>query len=335
MTPGQDQAMKRRKSAPADAVELRRRAEKRLKTRDQGPKAGVDPRYLLQELQVHQIEQEMQNEELRRAQQELEASRAKYFDLYDLAPVGYVLLSEQDLILEINLTAAKLLGVERSRLVRQPMTRFIVRGDQDIYCLHHKRLFETGAPQACELRMVRPDGAPFWVCMNAEVARDHASGPPLSRVALSDITERRQAEAALRESEARYRLLAEATQDMIYVIDRDDRIEFVNGAAARALGQPPQDVIGKARASFFPPEIAEQQRRSLQKVFATGEPFFAERHIVFPHGERWINAQLVPFRREGGKVAAVMGVSRDLTERKRAEQADLVHYAIKAGLAKL
>ena len=116
---------------------------------------------LLHELQVHQIELEMQNEELRRAQGELEASRARYFDLYDLAPVGYFTLSEQGLILEANLTAAAMLGVGRGDLVKQPFTRFILPEDQDIYYRHRKQLFETGSPQVCDLRMLRADAAPI------------------------------------------------------------------------------------------------------------------------------------------------------------------------------
>jgi PAS domain-containing protein len=106
---------------------------------------------LLHELQVHQIELEMQNDELRRAQQELEASRVKYFDLYDLAPVGYFTVSEEGLILEANLRGADLLGVGRNRLTKQPLTRYIVPEDQDVYYLHRKRLLETGVRQVCEL----------------------------------------------------------------------------------------------------------------------------------------------------------------------------------------
>ena len=125
-----------------------------------------ETRRTLHELRVHQIELEMQNEELRRAQAELDAARARYFDLYDLAPVGYATVSEKGLILETNLTAATLLGVARDALVRQPFSRFILKEDQDLYSLHRKKLFEThsassgqaGEPQACELRMVKKDG---------------------------------------------------------------------------------------------------------------------------------------------------------------------------------
>jgi PAS domain-containing protein len=90
---------------------------------------------LLHELLVDQIELELQGEELRRVQEALEISRARYFDLYDLAPVGYVTLSEQGMIREANLTAATLWGVPRSALVKQPLTRFILPKDQDIYYL--------------------------------------------------------------------------------------------------------------------------------------------------------------------------------------------------------
>src|SRR6185369_15698261 len=117
-------------------------------------------RRALHELRVHQIELEMQNEELRRTQEELEGSRARYFDLYDLAPVGYFTLSEQGLILEANLAAARLLGVERGALVKQPLSRFVLPEDQDIYYLHRKALLEKGNPQSWELRMLKKDAAP-------------------------------------------------------------------------------------------------------------------------------------------------------------------------------
>ncbi len=162
---------------------------------------------------VHQIELEMQNEELRRTQEELEASRARYFDLYDLAPVGYFTLSEQGLILEANLTAAKLLGVARGALVKQPLSRFILPEDQDIYYRHRKQLFETGAPQAWELRLVRKDAAPFWARVEATTAQD-ADGAAVCRAVVSDITERKRAERGAQDHQRR-------TSEFAYALTHD------------------------------------------------------------------------------------------------------------------
>jgi PAS domain S-box-containing protein len=114
-----------------------------------------ETRRTLHELRIHQVELEMQNEELRRAQAELDAARARYFDLYDLAPVGYCALSERGQILEANLTAATLLGVVRGKLVKQRISRFILNADEDIFYLLSKQLFESGEPQSGELRMVK------------------------------------------------------------------------------------------------------------------------------------------------------------------------------------
>ena len=146
---------------------LRQRAEEQAQgmgVEDVGMLSPEAAQQLVHELRVQQIELEMQNEELRRMQEVLEASRARYFDLYDLAPVGYFTLSEQGLILEANLTATTMLGVPRGALVKQPLTRSIVPEDEDIYYLHHRRLLETGRPQVCELRMARQYSrvSQFW-----------------------------------------------------------------------------------------------------------------------------------------------------------------------------
>ena len=190
---------------PADAADLRRRAEEKAHTDEAQVQKTPSPKQaglLLHELQVHQIELEMQNEELRRAQGELEAARARYFDLFDLAPVGYFTLSEQGLILEANLTTTGLLGVERRDLVKQPLSRFVFPEDQDIYYRHRKQLFETGSPQVYELRVLRADAAPFWARLEATEAHD-ADGAPVCRAVMSDITARKQAEEKLAELDRR------------------------------------------------------------------------------------------------------------------------------------
>jgi PAS domain S-box-containing protein len=221
---------------------LRRQAETRARENAaQSPEnlTALSPEEIgqtLHQLHVHQIELEMQNEELRRTQLELDAARARYFDLYDLAPVGYWTVSDKGLILEANLTAATLLGVARGALVQQPITRLIFKEDQDIYYRHRKQIFETGAPQACELRLVKNDGTPFWARLEATVAQN-ADGAPVCRVVLSDISERKQAETALRELNAtleqrvadRTRQLAEANAQLSE-IDRlkDDFISRIS-----------------------------------------------------------------------------------------------------------
>ncbi|MBK8358173.1 MAG: PAS domain-containing protein [Comamonadaceae bacterium] len=157
---------------------LRQKAEAVLDNGVRPDPQGVDDRspdalrQALHELQVHQIELELQNDELRRMQVELDAERARYFDLYDLAPVGYCTISEHGLILEANFTAANLLGLARSELVGEPLSRFIVRADQDIYYLCRRHLVDTGEPQACELRMMPVGGAPFWAHLSAAAAPD-------------------------------------------------------------------------------------------------------------------------------------------------------------------
>lgn len=185
----------------AEAVVRAKEALSSDRLDDMSPAAS---RTLVHELQVHQIELEMQNEELRRTQLHLDAARARYFDLFDLAPVGYCTLSEQGLIMEANMAAASLLGVDRSVLVGQRFSRFILTTFQDTFYLYRKRLFETGKSQTCELKMTKSDGQHFWVCLTTTAAQSDM-GTPLQRVVLIDITDSKTMAAAMQESEARYR----------------------------------------------------------------------------------------------------------------------------------
>ncbi len=233
--------------------DLRQQAEEALR-RNPADSSNLDElspedvQRLLRELRVHQIELEMQNDELRRAQQELEASRDRYADLYDDSPVGYLTLSEQGVILEANLTLATLLGVARSDLIEQALTRFIAGEDQDIYYLHRQQLFETREPQVCELRMVRKDGVQFWARIEATVAQactEHSQsdneGLPTSRATVSDVSEQKWAEeqikAALAEREVLLREVHHRVknnmQSLIYLIDM--QMEMIDDPAVTHL----------------------------------------------------------------------------------------------------
>ena len=181
---------------------LRKRAEGFIQTESSPREADLQGlsaetmRKMLHELQVHQVELEMQNEELRQTQVKLDATRARYFDLYDLAPVGYCTVSEKGLVLEINFTAASLLNMARSDVVNKPMSRLIVNLGQDVYYTCRKALFESGLPQECELRLVRRDSAVFWAHLQISLAQDTDHGT-VQRLVLTDISARKAMDAAL------------------------------------------------------------------------------------------------------------------------------------------
>jgi len=186
--------------------------------------------------------------------------------------------------------------------------------------IQSQRYRHEGVSVPNEYKMKHKDG--HWV--DVEVVSSPVfdkDGRPIGFAGVTrDITERKRAEEALRESQDRYRLLAETTQDMICVIDLDERVEYINAAATQAIGKQSQDIIGKAFADFFPPEIAKEQRLGTQRVFESGEPFMTETRVIVPHGEMWVRARLVPLRRERGKVTALMGVLHDITESRRLEE---------------
>jgi PAS domain S-box-containing protein len=143
---------------------------------------------LIQDLRVHQIKLQMQSEELRSKQAELDILRGCYFDLYDMAPVGYCMVTEKGLIRKTNFSAARQLGVARSALIQRPISWFILNKDQDIYHQHQKRHSETGQPQSCKLRMIKNDGTSFRVHLVITSGRD-ADGTPVDLVVMTDIAE--------------------------------------------------------------------------------------------------------------------------------------------------
>jgi PAS domain S-box-containing protein len=313
------------------ATDLRKRAEEIFREstsrlpENQESLSPEETAHLLHELQVHQIELEMQNEELRRAQRELEASRERYFSLYDLAPVGYVTLSEKGLILEANITAAGMLGQERRALVKQPLSRFIVPEpkDQEDYYRLCNLLFETGMPQMCEIRMLGEDAPPFWARVEATMSRD-ADGSIACRVVISDVTVSRQAEA-LRESEARFQSVLDNSQDVIYRLNmQTGSYEYISLAAEKLTGFSRDDLMAhdvETSLSMIHPDDMPALREALERLEETGQEEVEYRQRVRSGDYLWISNRMSLTRDSAGRPLYRDGNIRDITRRKDAEKA--------------
>ena len=138
---------------------------------------------------------------------------------------------------------------------------------------------------------------------------------------IADITESKRATEALRQSEGRYRALAESTRDMIFILDRQGTLLYANQAASQCIGIPVGDIVGKRQVDLFPPEMARSQIEKIERVFATGEVIEYDDLFHFGPAEVWLRIHLIPIRDESGQITSVMGVCHNITDRKRAEEA--------------
>ncbi len=277
-------------------------------------------RQKMYELHVHQIELQMQNEELRRTQFELDAARARYFDLYDLAPVGYCTLSAAGLIVEANLTVAVLLGVARRDLIGKPISRFICKSDQDTFYLQRNRLLEDGTPVSFDLCMQKADLEPFWALV-AGTVETSADKTTQLRFVLNDISARRASESVIQEHQARYRNLFVAIDEGFCIIELifdaeqkaiDYRFVEVNPAFERHTGLVA--ATGK-RISQLAPDVEEFWLTLYGNVALTGVA------IRVMHEEksigRWFEVHASIYGAPPSRSVAV--IFNDVTERKQAE----------------
>src|SRR5208282_3839609 len=176
--------------------ELRRRAEEALSRKKTGEPSAMpeeDVRALVHELQVHQIELEMQNEELKRANAMVEETRNRYVDLYELAPIGYLTLDENGIVIEANLTAAGQLGIERRGLLKRPFQDYIVPADRDKFRSHLNKVVTSEKRQSCEIGLMTKSSGDFYALLDTLFILD-SSGKKLCRTTATDITERKRAE---------------------------------------------------------------------------------------------------------------------------------------------
>jgi len=282
----------------------------------------ADMEQTLHALHVHQAELESQNDELRRIQSELELQRERYFNLYDMAPVGYCSVSEQGLILEANLTAAKLLQAERGRMVQQPFSRFILSADQDIYYRCRQLLLDSGKAQQCELRMAPKSGKVFWAKLMATLMPG-AEGDSVLRLVLSDISERKSVEAAL----ALTRLELTQSQRMAHLgnwsWDLGSGVHTWSDEIYAIYDQP--QALGPLTypqiASHFTPSSWHTLSAAVEQCRLHATPYHCDAQLQHTSGAgRWLNIFGMAVIAPGGAIT-LHGTVQDITERKLADLA--------------
>ena len=303
---------------------LQQRAEAALAQRTtQSPEqfAALSPeaaQRVLHDLQVHQVELEMQNEELRRTHAALDTSRAHYVDFYDLAPVGYCTVSAKGLIREVNLATSTLLNVPRSELINRPISRFIFNDDHGIYYDFRHKLADTDKSLSCELRLIMREGAPLWAHLVATSVQDDDGGSEL-RIVVKDITERKNIEENLRASEERYRSLAEWTPEPILVHGAGKTL-YVNPAAIKMFGATSaSDLVGKPMLELIHPDfrktVAERLKVNAEPGGST--PMLEQKLLKLDGSVIDVEVQGVEVYFDGKP--AIQAAMRDVTERNKAE----------------
>ena len=324
MVAGRIQAVDERDAAQDKFSELRRRAEEALvRGLENIPEMSQkEVRELVHELRTHQIELEMQNEELRRSQRELGAARDRYADLYDFAPVGYLTVGKEGLVREANLTAAAMLGVDRVKLIGQPLSGFVVREDQDAYYHHRRQVLGEIVRQHCELKMVRGDGMQFHAQLESASVPKRGGTRDEYRTALSDITRRKQVEEALRESEGRFRQMAENIREVFFLGDsRTHEILYISPAYEDIWGRPREQLRWNPAIWLEAVHPDDRKRVIGALVNLTRGQCDVEHRILRPDGSvRWVRARAFPVREREGEVGRVCGIVEDITERKQASQ---------------
>lgn len=305
-----------------DPNSLRAKAEAQLLTK-LGDRPSEDLVYeLIYELNVHSVELEMQNEELRRSHIDLEESRNRYIELYEFAPVGYLTLTSEGLIVEINLTAAALLGMDRSNLLKHRFAALVTAQDSDAWYLFFTGVMKHNERQNTELMLKRGDGTGFYVQLDSLVLTP-VDQEPMLRITLTDITERKLAEQSLKESETYLHAVFNATPDAMLISDAQGIITMANQQAERLLGYPIDELAGLSIDALVPERFRAGHPALRAQFAALGASLTmgAVREVNAARkdgSELDVEVSLSPIQTNRGLFYAC--ALRDITERKQAER---------------
>jgi PAS domain S-box-containing protein len=280
-------------------------------------KQGI--KQLVHELGTHQIELELQNEELRRARVELESSHARYADLYDFSPVGYFTLDQNGLMRELNLTGARMLGMEKPALLAKPFRNVVEPSDRAAFDEHLANVFAMQAKQTCELTIRKRDGSKSYARLHSLYFPLSGEGNGVCRTALTDDTELRQMEDALRRSETKFKTIFESSVDALGV-SRNGRHVLVNPSYLSLFGYDRNDdLAGRPVLDFIAPGERKKIREYIRAREQGGSPptEYETCGLKKDGTEFDIDVKVTAFALPPDTYTLV--IIRDITERKKTE----------------
>ncbi len=312
---------------PGQPTELRKKAEQLALASESAPDWGAftaqDIQTLVHDLHVHQIELEMQNDELHVAHRALEEARARYFDLYNLAPVGYLVLNARGNILETNLTAARLLGAMRSDLVSYPFSRFIQPTDLVLFDQNLKRLADSTAPQSCDAAMRCKDGTRFHARLELSPGLDQEGGLAVHLV-LVDTTASVHAAELLREAAEKLNKAQQLAHTGSWswnlktgLLEWSDEMYRIFDIPKETFTSGLWDVVAQ---TVHPDDRAAVERANLS-MLQHGHPVSLEYRALWPDGrQRVVWAETGALSLDiSGEPSVLSGTVQDITERKQVE----------------
>jgi len=280
---------------------------------------------LVYELQTHQIELELQNKELENSQEELEEAKLKYFNLYEFAPVGYFSLNKNEIVKDVNLAGAALLGAEKLEIINGAFIRYIDFESRRTFYKHLKKIKNTGKKQTCQLKLIKKDGNKIY----AHLETIHLQNDDKNefRITVTDITELINAEDALKVSDERYNLMVEAVNEGVWDWNVRTGEAYFSSIYYKMLGYDVGEFPANYESfrSLIHPDDIESFEKKLQYHIVNAEGFSHEIRLKTKDGKwRWIltKGKVVEID-EDGKPLRMVGSHTDITKRKRAEEAVL------------
>lgn len=315
--------MNRNPSKNESFERLRRRAEELLKSGEAAGRNvaadtadGDEIMRLIHEVEVQHVELELQNDELRKAKQQIDRSRAEYSGLYHDAPVAFITLDKAGNVERFNNAAERLFGGTPSLFWDRPFPKLVHPDDRGVYFSALEKADAGRGVAAHEMRLIGHDGRIIHARVNASAVFDDHRKLAAWRIALMDITPQKEAEARVRKSEMFYRVLAaNLPGGGAFVVDRDLRYILAEGRAVRDVGMISADLEGKTIHEALDPETAAGYE-PYYRAALNGEEFRLEHES---HGRHFVSHG-TPLRDEKGDIYAVLAVSYDITERKKMEE---------------
>jgi PAS domain S-box-containing protein len=272
-----------------------------------------------EDLRTHRIELETQAEELRRTQLALEVSLNRYHDLYEFAPLGYLTFNRKALITDVNRAGTGLFWTYYGDIINHGLGRFIAPESQDEWARFFENVQNSASKQRCNLIFRLEDGSRFPARIEAVRLPDSSNGGEIL-VAITDITDIRQAEDALRTSEQRYRNVVEDQTEFICRFSPDGKLTFINEAYCNYFGLNREECIGTRHSVVLFPDDVYLMKNHLASLIPENPVAWLSHRIVLPSGkvrwQRWSDRAI--FDPEGN-VSEYQSVGRDITLQTEAE----------------